>query len=76
MLPETRLERASGSLHYGRVRTGPESGGSEVRGEEGRSGVRQMEERPREAKVRAAMGGLAQERLEMRPDGLVRIILN
>ncbi len=26
MLPETRLERASGSVHRGRVRTGPETG--------------------------------------------------
>ena len=26
LLPETRLERARGSLHRGRVRTGPETG--------------------------------------------------
>ena len=29
MLPETRLERASGSLHRGRFRTGPETGAAE-----------------------------------------------
>jgi len=32
MLPETRLERASGSLHCGRVRTGPESGAADPSG--------------------------------------------